>query len=85
MTKFGPLDLLGTIGRERSYADLLPNSSLEEITVDFHVRVLDMQTLIATKEEAGRERDLAVLPILRATLDEIRRLRSGPSTTSQCG
>lgn len=35
--------------------------------------VIDMPTLIQLKEEAGRPKDLAVLPVLRATLDESRR------------
>jgi hypothetical protein len=34
--------------------------------------VLDLPTLLAFKERSGRPKDLAVLPILRATLDEIR-------------
>ena len=44
-----------------------------EIAPDLQIRVLDLETLIATKEEAGRDKDLAVLPTLRATLDEIRK------------
>jgi len=37
------------------------------------VRVIDMPTLIQLKEEAGRPKDLAALPVLRATLDESER------------
>ena len=36
------------------------------------VRVLDLETLIAVKEEIGGEKDRAVLPILRRTLEESR-------------
>jgi hypothetical protein len=82
MTAFGPLDVLGTIGNGRSYEDLLPHATIEEITAELRVRVLDLETLIATKEETGRDKDRAVLPTLRATLTEIRRA-SGPSTTSE--
>jgi hypothetical protein len=34
------------------------------------IRVLDLETLIAIKEELNSEKDRAVLPILRRTLAE---------------
>jgi hypothetical protein len=34
------------------------------------VNVIDLRTLIELKEKAGRPKDLAALPILRATLEE---------------
>jgi len=34
------------------------------------IRLLDLPTLIAVKEEVGRPKDLAVLPLLRQTLEE---------------
>jgi len=37
------------------------------------VRVLDLATIIALKEELAGEKDLAVLPILRRTLEQIKR------------
>jgi hypothetical protein len=37
------------------------------------VRVLSLPALIEAKERAGRPKDLAVLPVLRAALDEQRR------------
>lgn len=82
MTDFGPLDLLGTIGNKRSYEDLMADSTVEVIEPDLRVRVVGLETLIATKEEAGRDKDLAALPTLRATLAEIRRLKSESPTTS---
>ena len=36
------------------------------------VRVLDLEALIAIKEELGGEKDRAVLPVLRRTLEEQR-------------
>jgi len=36
-------------------------------------RVLDLETIIASKEASGGEKDLAVLPLLRRTLQELRR------------
>jgi hypothetical protein len=70
MTRFGPLDLLDAIGRSRDYTALLPNSVKMPIGQNFNVRVLDLETLIATKEEAAGDKDRATLPILRRTLAE---------------
>jgi predicted nucleotidyltransferase len=72
MTRFGPLDLLGSISNGRQFSDLLPHSS-ELALGGISVRVLDLETLIAVKEETGGEKDLATLPILRRTLAESRR------------
>ena len=69
-TRYGPLDLLGTIGRGLGYQELLPRSAEVEIEQGIRVRVLDLETLIRIKEELGGEKDRAVLPILRRTLQE---------------
>ena len=37
------------------------------------IRVLGLPALIEAKERAGRPKDLAALPVLRATLDELNR------------
>lgn len=73
ITTCGPLDVLGTIGRGLSYQDLLPHAVEMEIGDGMRVRVLDLETIIAIKEELGSEKDLAALPILRRTLQEKRR------------
>lgn len=39
------------------------------------VRVLDLETLIAIKEDLGGEKDRAVLPVLRRTLEEKQKAR----------
>ena len=70
LTKFGPLDVLGTIGNSRSYDDLLPNSMEVAIDSEWVVQVLNLATLIKVKEEVGAPKDLAVIPILRRTLEE---------------
>ena len=72
-TRFGPLDILGMIGRSRCYDDLLPHTHELEVGEGLRVRVLNLETLIAVKEEVAGERDLAVLPIMRRTLEEKRR------------
>ena len=69
LTRCGPLDVLGKIGLGRSYQDLIADSikrSLGEITIC----VLGLEALIRTKIEAARDKDRAVLPILRRTLEE---------------
>src|SRR5262245_46395420 len=70
MTTAGPLDLLGTIAGDRGYQDLLPHTTVAEVRADFQVRLLDLATLIAIKEETGRDKDQATLAVLRRTLEE---------------
>lgn len=67
ITRCGPVDLLGAIGRGRSYQDLLPDA----LAIDLGgvtVQVLGLAALIRTKEEAGRDKDRAVLALLRQAL-----------------
>ena len=66
-----------TIGRGLTCADLLPHSVDMDIGDGIRVRVLNLETLFALKEGLGREKDLAMLPLLRQTLEEQRR-REGP-------
>jgi predicted nucleotidyltransferase len=70
MTRYGPLDLLGTIGRDLGYQDLISHSIELAISEGLRIRVLDLERLIALKEELGGEKDRAMLPILRRTLEE---------------
>jgi predicted nucleotidyltransferase len=73
ITRFGPLDVLGSIGRGLIYADLLPHSVEQDIGGGVRVRVLNLKTLIALKEDLGTEKDRAILPLLRQVLEEQRR------------
>jgi hypothetical protein len=73
ITHYGPLDLLGTIGRDLGYQELRPHSIELNAAENLRIHVLDLETLIAIKEELGGEKDRAVLPILRRTLDEQRK------------
>ena len=70
ITNCGPLDVLGTIGRGLGYEDLLPHTIEMEIGGGVRVRVLNLATIVALKEELAGEKDLAVLPILRRTLEQ---------------
>jgi hypothetical protein len=71
ITQCGPLDVHGTIGRNLDYRDLLPHTI--ELEIGRGLRVLDLETLISLKETLAGEKDLAVLPILRRTLQEKRK------------
>ncbi len=73
VTKHGDLDCLGTVGDGQSYEDLLEHAPELELEEGLVVRVVDLPTLIVLKEKAGRPKDLAVLPVLRATVAETRR------------
>lgn len=70
MTMYGPLDLPGTIGHSRTYEDLVGGSIAFEVSPGVVAHVADLADIIASKEEAAGEKDLAVLPILRRTLSE---------------
>lgn len=70
MTRSGPLDLLGAVSGERGYGELLADSVEMEIAPNAVVRVLDLAVLITLKEELGRDKDRAVLAVLRRTLEE---------------
>ena len=69
MTRLGPIDLLGTIGAGHDYETLLKHT-LEIKVSDMSVRILDLETLIRTKVELDRDKDRAVIPVLRRTLEE---------------
>lgn len=68
-TDYGDLDCLGSLDDAMSYDDLLQNVAILDIE-GFQLQVLDLPTLIDVKRRAGRPKDLAVLPVLEATLDE---------------
>ena len=69
-TKAGPLDVLGSIGHGRSFDELAPHANRMRLGPDLEVLVLDLATLIDVKQESGRPKDIAALPVLRATLEE---------------
>jgi len=70
MTRYGVVDVLGALD-ELEYGDLLEDTV--ELSLDpMRVRVLSLARLIEVKEKAGREKDLAVLPLLRATLSRAK-------------
>ena len=73
LTRYGPVDLLATIGNGLGYQDLFSHSVEMDIGRGIRIRVLDLETLISIKEQLAGEKDVAVLPVLRQTLREIRK------------
>ena len=59
MTKFGPLDVLGTIGTGHSYDELLKHIVELEVS-GLRLYVLDLETLIEIKKETIREKDKTI-------------------------
>jgi hypothetical protein len=74
-TSCGDLDCLGAIDDGRGYEDLLPGTIEMRLANGRAIRVLSLSALIEAKVRAGRPKDLAALPVLRATLDETTRRR----------
>lgn len=72
-TSLGDLDCLGEIAGGLGYDALLPRTVTMKLSGSTTIRVLDLPALIETKERAARPKDLAALPVLRATLDELNR------------
>jgi predicted nucleotidyltransferase len=73
LTKHGPLDLLGAIGNGLGYQELVPLSTEIIIAEGVRVRILNLETLIELKEQLGGEKDRAMLPLLRRTLEDKNR------------
>ena len=71
MTKHGPLDLVGEVQNGRGYDDLLAHA-VDFVLGPLSIRVIDLDTLIDLKEKTGREKDRAVIAVLKRTRDEIR-------------
>jgi hypothetical protein len=73
-TRFGPVQVLGAIGNNLAYHDLVPHTTVLEVAENLHARVLNLDKLIEIKEFLDTEEDRAVLPTLRRTLIERTRL-----------
>lgn len=67
LTELGALDVLRVIGGGLTYRDLVGRTVLYELG-EMRVRVLELAAVIETKEHANRDKDRAVLPVLRQTL-----------------
>jgi len=72
MTRAGPLDILGFIGNDERYEDLIDASSDVPMAAG-NFRVLNLEELIRQKKAANRPKDRAVL----ALLEEVLRRQTG--------
>jgi hypothetical protein len=72
-TPHGDLDIAFTPSGTRGYGDLRREASRTRLAPGLRVEVASLRDVIRSKEAAGRDKDLAQLPILRRTLEEIRR------------
>ena len=66
-TDIGDLELLGTVGEGQSYDDIFGRAVRFELS-GLSVMVLDLAAIIEFKETLGREKDRAMLPLLRQVL-----------------
>ncbi|MDH5615405.1 MAG: hypothetical protein OEY62_02565 [Acidimicrobiia bacterium] len=71
-TRAGDLDLVITPDGTGGYADLIRGADRMVVSLDpeLEVAVASLADVIRSKAAAGREKDLAALPLLRRTLDE---------------
>lgn len=76
--RYGPLDLLGEIGAGRGFDELIGESTMVLIGRGRRVRVLALEALIRIKVETARDKDRAMLAILRRTLEERQRAKRPP-------
>jgi predicted nucleotidyltransferase len=70
MTRAGALDVLGSINQEQLlFEDVLPHTDRMDFD-GMEIKVLQLAKLIELKRRLGRPKDLAILPVLEATLRE---------------
>ena len=68
-TRLGPLDAMQSIGPGWVWTDLVDRSRMLRVG-DLDLRVLELASIIESKVVADREKDRAMLPVLRRTLEE---------------
>lgn len=78
-TSAGDLDLCFMPAGTRGYDDLRREASRECLGRGLIVTVASLRDVIRSKEAAGRDKDLAQLPLLRRTLEQIRERDRKPS------
>lgn len=70
LTKHGPLDVLGAVGRGHMFEQLLPHTLRVDVGEGMGCLMLDLPTLIRVKQETAGNRDRAALEILRRIQSE---------------
>jgi hypothetical protein len=77
-TSAGDLDIHFRPAGTRGYNDLRREASRERLARGLTVAVASLRDVIRSKEAAGRDKDLAQLPLLRRTLEQIRERERRP-------
>ena len=77
-TSAGDLDLAFVPAGTQGYDDLRREASRERLGRNLTVMVASLRDVIRSKEAAGRDKDLAQLPLLRRTLEQIRERERRP-------
>jgi hypothetical protein len=72
-TSCGDLDLVFEPAGTAGYDDLRLDETRLEVAAGLVVAVASLPDVIRCKQASGRAKDLAQLPILRQTLEEVRR------------
>lgn len=72
-TRHGDLDIAFAPSGTRGYDDLHREAVRTSLGPGVRVEVASLRDVIRSKEAAGRDKDLAQLPVLRRTLEEVRR------------
>jgi len=73
VTKHGYLDVALLPDGTRGYDDLRRSATREQLTDTVTISVAALADVIRSKEAAGREKDRAVLPVLRQVLERSRK------------
>jgi len=71
-TSAGDLDICFTPSGTQGYRDLRRGALRTRLGPGISVSVASLRDVIRSKEAAGRDKDLAQLPLLRRTLEQIR-------------
>ncbi len=74
VTKHGYLDVALLPDGTQGYEDLRRGATQERLTATLTVSVASLADVIRSKEAAGREKDRAVLPVLRQVLERSQQL-----------
>lgn len=78
LTRAGPIDVLWLAVGERDFEKLSACSDSLPLREGLEARALRLEEILAMKEQLGREKDLAALPILRTDLRLSRSSESEP-------
>ena len=79
VTTHGYLDVAPLPDGTRGYDDLRRGATREQITESLNICVASLADVIRSKEAAGREKDRAILPVLRQVLERSKRHERGGS------